>query len=143
MPADENKAVMREAIQKFNAGDLAGYLEIYDESLVLHGYPPQLSPDFEGVKQFYDMLFVAFPDARVDFEDLVSEGDEVACRYTFRASHRGEFMGVPPSGNRVTMSGITILRFANGKCVERWQNADMLSLMQQIGAIPASEGAEA
>lgn len=144
MPADENKATMREAIGHFNEGDLDAYLKIYDEeSLALHGYPPQLPPDFEGVKQFYGMMFAAFPDAKVDLEGVVAEGDEVACRYTFRATHRGEFMGVPPSGNRVTMAGMTILRFANGKCVERWQNADMLGLMQQLGAIPAPEGAEA
>lgn len=144
MPADKNKAIMREAIERFNDGDLDTYLKIYDEeNLVLHGYPPQIPPNFEGVKQFYGMMLAAFPDAQVAFEDMVAEGDEVACRYTFRATHQGEFIGIPPSSNRVTMAGMTILRFANGKCVERWQNADMLGLMGQLGAIPAPEGAEA
>lgn len=144
MSAEENKAIMRRAIEKFNEGDLSSYLEIYDdESLVTHGYPPELPPNFEGVKQFYDLVFSAFPDTKVTFEELLAEGDEVACRYTFRATHRGDFLGIPPSGNRVEMNGMTILRFEDGKCVERWQNADMMGLMRQLGAIPAPETAEA
>lgn len=144
MSAEDNKAIMQRAIEKFNRGDLAEYLDIYDEeSLVIHGYPPELPPNFEGVKQFYGMMLSAFPDTNVTFEEMVAEGEEVACRYTFRATHRGDFLGIPPSGNRVEMGGMTILRFEGGKCVERWQNADMMGLMQQIGAIPAPETAEA
>ncbi len=67
---------------------------------------------------------------------MVTEGEKLACRFTFRGSHRGAFLGVPPTGKQVTMAGITVLHFVNGKCVERWNNADMLGLMQQLGVVP-------
>lgn len=143
MSAEENKAITQRAIERFNGGDLAGYLDLYDKSLVIHGYPPELPPNFEGIKQFYDALMPAFPDARVTGEDMVAEGDEVAYRFTFRGTNRGEFMGIPATGEQVTVSGIAICRFADGKCVERWMSADMLGMMQQLGVIPAPEATEA
>lgn len=70
---------------------------------------------------------------------MVAEGDGLAARYTVRATHRDEFMGVPVTGKRVTFEGITILRLEGGKCAKRWQSADMLGLMQQLGAVPVPE----
>lgn len=74
---------------------------------------------------------------------MVAEGDEVACRYTFRATRRDDFMGIPATGNRVEMGGMTILRLAGGKRVERWRSAGMMGLMGQLGAIPAPQTEEA
>ncbi|MGH3086986.1 MAG: ester cyclase [Rubrobacteraceae bacterium] len=143
MSANENKAVLRSAIKEFNEGNLEGYLAHYDESLVTHGYPPELPANLDGIKAFYAMMFSAFTDANVELHEVLSEGDEVAARYTFRAKHTGDFMGIPPTNKEVSMGGITILRLRDGKIVERWQNADLMGLMQQLGAIPAPEGAEA
>jgi predicted ester cyclase len=81
-------------------------------------------------------FFTAFPEQHVTVEDLIAEGDKVVSRYTFRATHQGEFMGVPPTGKGMTVSGIMISRFAGGKWVEDWDSPDALSLMQQLGAIP-------
>lgn len=143
MSAEENKAAMRTAIKEFNEGNLEGYLAYYDESVATHGYPPELPANLDGLKAFYAMMFSAFTDAEVAIDDILAEGDEVAARYTFHATHTGDFMGMPPTNKDVVMGGITILRFRDGKIVERWQNADLMGLMQQLGAIPAPEGAEA
>ena len=137
MPAQDNRAIVRDAIERFNDLDnRTGYFELYDPDIVLHGFPPGLAPGIEGVEQFYGAYWAAFPDVRVTIEDVVGEGGKLAVRYTVRATHQGEFMGIPPTGKRVTFEGITILRFEGGKCVERWQSADMLGLMQQLGAVP-------
>ena len=74
----------------------------------------------------------------VTFEDLISEGSKVVGRYTFRGTHQGEFMGIAPTGKKVEMSAITILRFDGDKCVERWNEGDLLGLMQQLGVVPSS-----
>ena len=78
----------------------------------------------------------AFPDAQIIIEDQLAEGDMVATRWTARGTHQGELLGVPPSGNRVEVAGMTISRAEGGKIAEEWNNYDALGLMQQIGAIP-------
>jgi predicted ester cyclase len=79
----------------------------------------------------------AFPDLRFTAEDIIAEGDKVAARYTMRGTHQGEFMGVAPTGNRIEVTGIDIVRFEGGKMVEHWANSDELGMMQQLGVIPA------
>jgi steroid delta-isomerase-like uncharacterized protein len=82
------------------------------------------------------MYLGAFPDAEVTIEDQLAEGDKVVTRWTGRGTHQGELMGVPPSGNRVEVPGITISRIEGGKIVEEWENYDALGMMQAIGAVP-------
>jgi steroid delta-isomerase-like uncharacterized protein len=135
MPAEENKTIVLKAIDRWNdPGDRTGYFGLYRERVSIHGFPPGLE-GLAGLKQFYAGLWGAFPDARVTIDDLVAEGDRLAARYTFTGSHQGDFMGIPATGNHVAMPGITILRMADGKCVERWNQADLLGLIQQLGAI--------
>jgi molybdate transport system substrate-binding protein len=69
--------------------------------------------------------------------DVLAAGDQVATRFSLQGMHRGELMGIAATGRSVTLPGITILRFANGKCVERWSQADFFAVMVQIGAVPA------
>jgi steroid delta-isomerase-like uncharacterized protein len=84
----------------------------------------------------------AFPDAQITVEDQIAEGDKVVTRWTGRGTHQGEFMGVPPSGNRVEIAGMTLDRFSRGKIAESWTNYDALGMMQQIGAMPSPEGGQ-
>ena len=79
----------------------------------------------------------AFPDGHLTLEDMVAEGDRVAARWTFQGTHRGQFMGIAATDKAVSISGIEIERFAGGRIVEHWEQADIMSLMQQLGAIPA------
>ena len=76
------------------------------------------------------------PDFHSTIEDVIAEGDKVVTRQTFRGTHTGDLMGIPPTGKQVTMSGIVISHFANGKCVELWANNDDLGLLQQLGVVP-------
>jgi steroid delta-isomerase-like uncharacterized protein len=90
----------------------------------------------EGARDFYSMYRGAFPDAQITIEDQLAEGDMVATRWTARGTHQGDLMGVPASGNRVEVAGMTISRSEGGRIVEEWNNYDALGLMQQIRAIP-------
>lgn len=94
---EENKAVLERAIERWNEGELSGYLKLYDPGAVLHGYQG-VEPGFEGIRRFYEAFCAAFPGSQLTIDDVISEGDEVACRFTLRATHEGEFNGIPPTG---------------------------------------------
>ena len=111
--------------------------EIYASGFV--GHDPAMPEDVrgvEGAREFYGMYQSAFPDVQITIEEQVAEGDTVATRWTGRGTHQGELMGVPASGNRVEVAGVTISRIEGGKIVEEWDNYDALGMMQGIGAIP-------
>ena len=91
--------------------------------------------------QVGQMWHAAFPDEQTVFDDQIAEGDKVVSRMTSTATHTGEFQGIPPTGKRITVTGIWIERIAEGKIVERWGVVDMLAVMQQLGVIPTSEQA--
>ena len=88
----------------------------------------------EGVRQANRQ---AFPDFDIALDDLIAEGNQVAKRWTFRGTHRGEFNGIPATGKQVTMRGITLYRLEGGKVREMYWNYDVFGLLVQIGAIPA------
>ena len=135
MSAASNRAILQRALEQFNSpGDKNGYLELYAPECVLYGYAG-VAPGMEGIRQFYQQLWIAFPDGTVTPEDWMEDGDRIALRFTYRGTHQGEFQGIPATGRQFTMPGITILRFENGRCVERWSQADFLGLLQQLGAI--------
>jgi predicted ester cyclase len=136
MPLDENRAALATAIGRFNQPDLDAYMEIYDPDVALHGYPPGLPPGVAGARAFYDTVFAAFSPMRLEIHETVGEGELLAARYSNHGVHTGEFMGVPATGREIVLEGQTIMRFAGGRIVERWQAADMFGLMQQLGAIP-------
>jgi steroid delta-isomerase-like uncharacterized protein len=136
MSTEENKAVVRRIYEEWNKQNWAGALELVAPDYVYHGPGVFGDMDLAARKQFLPALFTAFPDVHYTVEDLIAEGDKVVSRFTARATHQGEFMGVPATGKVVTWTGIYISRFAGGKCVEDWFIGDMLVLFQQLGAIP-------
>lgn len=138
MTTQENGAITRRWFEELNKGNLAVADEIYAANYILHdpNNPLDLPPGPEGVKQFLSPFITAFPDTQGTIEDLVTEGDKVAVRFTIRGTHQGEFQGIAPTGKQVTMTGISIIRFTGGQMVEEWQNADILGMLQQVGAIP-------
>ena len=83
------------------------------------------------------MIRNAFPDLHLDLEDVVAEEDKVAFRYTMSGTHRGDFMGMPPTGKPFSVAGMILARVVGGRFTERWSNLDALGLMHQIGAIPS------
>ena len=137
MSMQANKAIFRRIYEEFlNQGksEVAG--ELFDTNHVNHLIPPGAPQGLDGEKEFIASFRTAFPDVQFTIEDMIAEGDKVVGRVTWRGTHRGEFMGVPPTGRKVTVEGIDIIRFANGKAVENWFSGDMLGMMQQLGAIP-------
>ena len=92
----------------------------------------------EGISQVFRTLRGAFPDWSETVEDLVAEGDRVVFRVTGRPTHRGEFMGIPPTGKRATVTGIVIFRLQDSRISEAWVNVDTLGMLQQLGVIPAA-----
>ena len=91
-------------------------------------------------KTFWRSLRSALPDMRIRIEDTIAAGDKVAARVVLEGAHRGDGLGVPPTGRRVTVSGVVIVRISGGQIVEGWNSWDQLGLLQQIGAIPTPRG---
>ena len=133
-----NIAVLERALNHFaDPATREHYFDLYDPAVVLHGYAG-VEPGLANVKQFYAGIWTAFPDARVNAEEVFTAGDRVVCRFVMTGTHQGPFNGIPATGKPIALAGITILRFVGGKCVERWSQADFLSVLGQIGALPAA-----
>jgi steroid delta-isomerase-like uncharacterized protein len=131
-----NKAIVLRALRAFNDPDTReSYFELYAPHAVLHRAPP-LDPGLENIKRFYRAFWTAFPDIKLSASNLIGEDEYVACSFEVRATHRGPFLDVPATGRVVTFSGVTLLRFEQSQCVERWSQTDLLSLLRQLGAYP-------
>ena len=138
MSTEEYKAIIRRLNERFwNKGNVEVLDEVFAPDFVDHNAPPGSTPGREGFKQFATMFRAAFSDISTTADDLITEGDKVAWRWTFRGAHKDTFMGVPATGKQITLTGISIDRFADGQIVERWTQADFPGLMQQLGVVPA------
>jgi steroid delta-isomerase-like uncharacterized protein len=137
MTAEANKAIFRRFAEGINQGNMQGLNELFSTNVVLHDPTNPRVRNLEDYKELHTGLRAAFPDAHFSIEDVIAEGDKVACRFTFHGTHTGSWRGAPPTGKPVIFTGIEILRIAGGKIVERWVNTDALGLRQQLGLIPA------
>jgi steroid delta-isomerase-like uncharacterized protein len=142
--AEGNKVVARRWFEDFfNQGNLEVADEIIAADHVNHDPTlPDIPTGPEGQKQIVNLYRGAFTDAYISVEDQLAEGDRVVTRWTGSGTHQGELMGVAPTGNQVTITGITINRISDGKIAESWTNYDALGMMQQIGAVPEPEQGE-
>ena len=134
---ERNKALLRRFYEElWSQGDLDAISELVADDFVDHHPLPGAPPGREGLAALITTWRTAFPDMRETCEALIAEGDKVVGRFTMRGTHSGEFMGVPRTGQRVTMSGIDIVRVAGGKIAEFWYGEHLLELMQQLGTVP-------
>ena len=135
----DNSATMRMTYERINAGDIDGFGALVADDFVEHqGGGPGFPPTKEGTLAFFRTLVQAFPDMRMSVEDLIAGGDKTVARVRVTGTHQGEFMGVPPTAAGVDMQLVDIMRFDGaGRVCEHWGVADMLSLMQQLGVVPA------
>jgi steroid delta-isomerase-like uncharacterized protein len=141
MSTEENKALVRRVWEEaFNKRNLAVADELLAQNSVNHeapAGPPYGGP--EDLKQIISRLTSAFPDHHTIIEDMIAEGDKVMIRTTFSGTHQGLFMGIPPTGKRFSLQQIHVVRIVDGKATEHWGVFDNLSMMQQLGVIPARE----
>ena len=117
-----------------SATDVDAFIEQYvAQDFVEHEALPGMDETRETPRQMFKMMRAAFPDFRMHVEDLIQEGDKVVARITVTGTHKGEFMGVPASGNEIDVSLIDIIRFRDDKMFEHWGVMDMAALMEQMG----------
>lgn len=135
---ERNKAVVRDFIDGlFTKGDLGAVDTYLAEDFVNHDPPFGVTADREGMRTAGGMMRAAFPDWRSELHELIAEGDLVVERFTAGGTHRGDVMGVPATGQTISLPGINIFRLRDGLIVERWGRLDDLGFLRQLGVVPA------
>jgi steroid delta-isomerase-like uncharacterized protein len=134
---ENNKALVRREYEDgVNKKDFGIRDEVLAGNYIAHFPGLPALKGIEAFRQFTAAFFTAFPDLQTTIEDLIAEGDKVAIRQTWRGTHKGNFLGIPPTGKQVTFTSNEFYRVADGELAEEWVELDMLGLMQQLGAIP-------
>ena len=136
MSLEENKALIRRFVEEVQCQhNLAALDELLSPDFVDHSGmtdPPTLG----GSRQFFSMMFAAFPDMHFVIRQQIAEGDKVLTHKTLQATQLGPFMGIPATGKAVAVDIMDIFTVAGGKITEHWTVGDMLGMMQQLGVVP-------
>jgi steroid delta-isomerase-like uncharacterized protein len=132
----ENKALERRTVEVIvNQRQLDRLGEFFAEHCVCH---PPGAPDLVGLeelRQFVAMYLTAFPDGHWTIEDLIGEGDKLVVRWTARGTQSGKLGPIAPTGKAMTISGVWVVRFADGKTAELWHEYDQFGLLRQLGVV--------
>jgi steroid delta-isomerase-like uncharacterized protein len=135
----ENKAIVRRLVEEAQEG---GKLHVIDELIspdfVDHSAWPGIPTTREGVRQIFGMFQAALANLQVIIHDQIAEDDRVVTRKTLRGTHQGALLGVPPSGNVITIEVIDILRLKDGQITDHWNLVDQHGLLQQLGIVPTA-----
>jgi steroid delta-isomerase-like uncharacterized protein len=133
----DHTTTIRRMYDLLSAGDIDGFGDLIADDFVEHEETPGLEPTKEGVKQFFHMYRAAFPDLRMEPQDVLASGDKVVARARATGTNQGEFMGMPATGKSVDVQLIDIIRFGDdGLAREHWGVFDALGMMQQLGLVP-------
>lgn len=135
---DQNKALAKRAFEQLlSRGQFELAEQLYAKDFVNHGLHRDISleEDQAALKGWHQ----AFPDIAIAPEKLIAEGDLVAVYWIARGTNTGTGNGLPATGKKVEQSGITIWRIVDGKIKEEWSAFDQLSMMQQLGLVPANK----
>jgi predicted ester cyclase len=134
---ERNKELARRLMEEdISQGDEAVAEAIIHPDFFDHTNPSGMQHGLEGHNAIVRLFRGVFPDLTWEIDDLIAEGDKVVARTTMRGTHQGDFFGIPPTGRKVEMPGVHIIRVADGRIIEHWGSNDDLSLMRQLGAIP-------
>lgn len=137
MSTEDNKLHWRRfVVDVLNQGNIDALGDFIAPSLVWHTPAPGFTGDYEGFESYLMQLLEAFPDMQYLVEELLAEGQTVACRATWSATHRAVFLNIAPTGKVVKVLGVDLARLEGGRIVELWTNFDAWGLMAQLGAIP-------
>ena len=136
MSAEENKTVIRRLVKEvYNDNNLDVLYELVAQDMANHSAVPEHQHGIEGFKHVNRWVRAGFSDAHYEIEDMIAEGDMVACRITVSGTHDGDFQGTPPTGKRFSVDHVHWHRLADGKLVERWAVRDDLGAAQQLGML--------
>lgn len=139
MSPEENKAIVHRLVKEAQEG---GRLQIINElvspDFVDHSAWPGIPATREGVAQIFGMFHAALPDLHVVIHDEIAEADRVATRKTLQGTHKGDLLGVPPTGNTIAIEVIDILRLKDGQVTDHWSLVDRHGLLQQLGLVAAA-----
>lgn len=134
----DHAATARRLYDLINAGDIDAFGDLLADDFVEHEEMPGLAPSKDGAKSFFRMQLAGFPDLRLDVADVIADGDKVVARVRYTGTQDGEFMGMPATGTSVDVQLIDIFRFDDdGRVIEHWGVIDLLTMMQQLGGVPA------
>lgn len=132
--SEDNKKAVRDCFEQASQGNFDALDQILTPDYVVH---PDEVRGREGLEAYVQSFRDALSDLRVHIEHQFTEGDYVATRWTVTGRHDGDLMGTPATGKDVSFSGLTISRCENGRLAEEWEIADMMTLLGQVGALPA------
>ena len=133
--SEENKATVRRLYDSLNAGDLTALADTLADDVVEHEELPGLTPDKEGVIQFFKGCMEAIDGFRMNVEEIIAEGDRVSVRATASGKHTGEFMGIPASGAQLNVGLADYFRVEGGKVKEHWGVMDTGAMLMQMGVV--------
>ncbi len=137
MGIEENKAVVREYIQRMNQGDFSVIDELFASNFAINIPGTDMSGDRDGFKQYAENE--SFTDSSRTIDDMVAEGDKVSVRETIIGKHTRTFRGVKATGKDIKVTRCMIFRLEENKIAEIWNMSDMLTIFQQLGALPPTE----
>ena len=129
----KNEAAVRYLLEETDKMNYAAWDEVYSPDYVARFAGTPKSLNLEEHKRANRSLYVAFPDLKHEINDIVAEPDRAVFYVTLTGTHKGEFMGIPPTGKKIKYAALGWLRFSEGKIIEGYAMADMQSLMQQLG----------
>jgi steroid delta-isomerase-like uncharacterized protein len=133
----DHAATMRELYDRINAGDIGGFGTLLADDFVEHEELPGLEPTKDGVQALFRMYRAAFPDLKMEVEDVIVSGDKAVSRVRVTGTHQGDFLGVAATGREVDVPLIDIMRLGDDGLVrEHWGLFDSMRLLQQLGALP-------
>jgi steroid delta-isomerase-like uncharacterized protein len=135
----ENKIIFKRIVEEgLNQRNMKIFDELYAANFIHHDLPPG-TPQPQGIKDRFTYFFSAFPDLHFTFEGEIAEDNRIAGRGYFSGTHKGEFNGIPPTGKAIKVNFMDAWLFENGKVEEYWGQFDLMSLMQQLGALPTNK----
>jgi steroid delta-isomerase-like uncharacterized protein len=137
MSTEKNVALINRVLELINDRNLDEAFELYDLDYIYHGPGGQELRGRSGIRGLWDLFLTAFPDLTSSVDEVISEGNKVALRWTIRGTHTGELLGIPASNKSITLPITEVFRVENGQLAEAWDRYDRLHLMEQIGAAPA------
>ena len=135
MSLEANKAIVRRMIEAYNKHNL----DLLEDLVAPDYFDHTHQVGREGLKQLFNMGFKAFPDWHETIEDIIAEGDKLWVLLAYTATHTGEWLGLAPTGNKITTMNVDIYRIVNGKIAERWNVTDNVGLFQPLGVIEYTE----